>query len=1131
MFNSMCCQSGVSDSDRFTRFFSRMAFYANVVDDKYTVDYWQTNGALFLSELSSLVFAKGNSSHALSVGLQYVLRYLQLDQICVYQSDGMGAFNLAYREGTSELPMPHVVDQIPEMSVLEKAGFFLHKKNGAANGALFLQPFSAAWLFPLSQQDVGQGFVLFGCCVNQRTWYGIEFEQLLLATGLIASSLEQAANMEQTKFFGVFGEMMYRVSKIFSGKSTFDGQINTILSETGVLFGAHRNYIFEFDDPVHVSNRFEWVDENQPALKDRFQRLVLDDSFRGWLEVLADGQHVSQEANGEERAGVPSAFVQKGAVNSLIFPIFVKGQFFGFIGFDFPRNRVVGIQDAIFSSIELLARIIEGLLELKYSAEYVSSLNDELQQFNDRLMRSEQLVKGIVSAAPMGIFLIQGRQIVYANDFITATASKFGLSLHGAHIGDFNQYIDGDQRQRLDRFYGEIESLGRATIRLNLLNLGGAGFIVDLVGSQGPVVDGRMSYVVVCQDVTESVAVQERIQEANTRYQTILDKNPDGVLVFSSRIRLCYINPSAISFFGYSFQELQQHSIVGFFSGSSVLRRVWQIIQTVNRESDYKGELELVARDGSKLMVEIKVTRIVLNGMPHFYVCIHNITERKLREEQLRISENKYRALIENSHDCMIRMALDGHVLFINSAAQSIFSQSTGSVSFPYEVKLSFQNNLRLVAQTGCANSFEMEFSVESDNVVLEWSVIPEFGDSSVAETVLFVGRDCSARRQSENALKGAMEKMELADRLKSAFLNNLSHEIRTPLNAVVGFSSFLREDTLGLDDRNLYVDIIHNNAEALMALIDDIVDVAKLESGSLQFVSEPVNLNDLFRKLEKQYGTKLLGEKKDLDFTCQYGSNDPLVMRGDSHRLLQAVSKLLDNAFKFTTSGFVRFGYERQESGIVIFVKDSGIGIDVVDHAIIFDSFRQCENSTAKQFGGTGVGLYIARKLVEAMGGQIAFQSARNRGSEFYITFPIDRFMPEATVNKALEVDASVVNLAAFKNKLILLAIDDSSERLMIRRYLENTGASIISVRSVYSALQLLKNRNDIDWLVVDHAASSNGALRLIDSQYKSNNGGGKLVLISSDCELTERDVSVDLILQKPFDKQVFVSRLSQLV
>lgn len=1127
MFNSMCCQSVESDYDRLKRFFNRLAFYANEVDDKYSVDHWHANGALFLSELSALVFPEGHNTPDLGAGLQYVLRYLQLNQIAIYQLDEMGKYSLSYREGTSEIRMPLVVDHIPEMLVLEKAGCFLHEKNGASNVEPFFQPFSSAWLFPLSKQNVGQGFILFGCCLNQRTWYGIEFEQLLLTTGLIARSLEQLADLEGTKFFGVFGEMMYRVSKIFSGKATFDGQISTILSETGVLFGAHRNYIFEIDDPVHVSNSFEWVDENQLVFQNRFQRLVFDDVFPGWRKVLADGQHVFQEAG----VGVLNVSGQKSSVNSLVFPIFLKGEFYGFIGFDFPLSRVVNTQDAVFSSIELLARIVEGLLELKYSAEYVSSLNDELQQFNDRLLRSEQLVNGIVSAAPMGIFLIQGRQIVYANDYITTNASKFGLSLLGSHIGDFDKYIGGDQRKLLDQFYGEIETLGRATIRLNISNMSGGGFIVDLVGAQGPVVDGGVSYVLVCQDVTESVAVQERIQEANTRYQTILDKNPDGVLVFSSRMRLCYINPSAISFFGYSFQELQQHSIVSFFSGSLVMKRIWQIIQVINQGNDYKGELDLVTRDGSKLMVEIKVTRIVLNGLPHFYVCLHNITERKLREEQLRISENKYRALIENSRDCMIRMALDGQVLFINSAAQSIFSQSTGLVTFPDEVKLSFLNNLRLVAKTGCANSFEMDFPVESGNVVLEWSVIPEFGDSSVAETVLFVGRDCSARRQSENALKGAMEKMELADRLKSAFLNNLSHEIRTPLNAVVGFSSFLREDNLGLDDRNLYVDIIHSNAEALMSLIDDIVDVAKLESGSLQFVSEPVNLNALFRKLEKQYGTKLLGEKKDLEFTCQYGGNGSLVMLGDSHRLLQAVSKLLDNAFKFTTSGFVSFGYESQESGIVIFVKDSGIGINIEDHAIIFDSFRQCENSTVKQFEGTGVGLYIARKLVEAMGGQITFKSERNKGSEFYITFPIDRSIPDTSIGKAQEVDTLPVNLAVFKNKLILLAIDDSSERLMIRRYLENTGASIISVRSVYSALQLLKNRNDIDWLVVDHAASSNGALRLIDSQYKNNNGGGKLVLISTDCELTERDVSADLILQKPFDKQVFVSRLSQLV
>ena len=1109
-----------------------MAFYANVIDNNGSVDYWQSNGTLFLSELSNLLFVSGDDSHSIIGGLHYVRRYFNIDQILVFQNDGLGGYRLSYREGSTEFPIPTSIGQMPEMAVLEKAGCLLYEKNEFSSGDSFLQSFTSAWLFPLSKQDVGQGFVLYGSCRVQRAWYGIEFEQLLLATGLFARCLDHAEDKLQTKFFSVFGEMMYRVAKIFSGKSNFDCQINTLLSESGLLFGAQRSYIFEVHDPVHIKNSFEWVDANHPAFIDRYQRLVIDDAFPGWQKVLAEGNPISSGQIGLGKME-PSVFDQKGGVFYLLFPIFIKRELYGFIGFDFPKNQTIDLQGAVYSSIEHLAKIIEGLLELKYSAEYVNSLNNELQTINHRLSRSEQLIKGIVSAVPLGIFLIQGRQIVFANDYIIELASKSGLSIIGAHVGDFDRYYNQDQRIRLDQFYREIESSTRASIRFDISNLGGSDYIIDLVGSQGPVVDGEMSYVIVCQDVTESVAVQNRVHEANMRYQTILDKNPDGVLVFSTRMNLSYINPSAISLLGFSFRELQQHSIVTFLAGSNTLKRICTIIQLINHGNDYQGEMELISRGGAKLMVEIKGTRIILNGSAHYYVCMHNITERKLREEQLRISENKYRALIENSRDCMIRMALNGEVLFVNSATLNVFGpwQNRGSISFPDETLLSFTDNLHLVAKSGLANSFEMEFLVNNTSVVLEWSVIPEFGDSSVVETVLFVGRDCSVRRQTENALKCAMEKTEMADRLKSAFLNNLSHEIRTPLNAVVGFSSFLREDNLCQDDRNLYVDIIHNNAEALMALIDDIVDVAKLESGALKFMNEPVNLNDLFRKLEKQFATKILSEKKDLDFICHHGGTTPVVMRGDSHRLLQAVSKLLDNALKFTATGFVRFGFELQDSGIVIFVKDSGIGIDAVDHSIIFDSFRQCENSAAKKFGGTGVGLYIARKMVEAMGGQISFHSEVNKGSEFFITFPHDRSLPIAQQKKEGKIEAGVVDLASFKNKLILLAIDDSSERLLIRRYLEHTGASIISVRSVYSALQLLKNRNDIDWLLVDHAASSNGALRLIESQYKSCNEGGKLILISADSELTERDVDVDLILQKPFDKQEFVSRLSQLV
>ncbi len=1133
MFKSTNNLDEYTVAERFKNVMGRMAFSANVVDNQSLGNYWHTNGAAFLSELTHKIF------HPIAIpdmkdALEYIQRYFDLQSILVYQRDGSGQYLLAQCVSVLECYWPPVLSKIPEEEAIRQSGCWLYQSAETQDDSLWINSFSSAWLFPLSEGDLEQGFVVYGSGSSQRMWYGLEFEQLHAATSLIASGMCSAKRIIRSESFEVLGGLFSEISEIIGGTLPLDAQMESILSKSGMHLGAHRGYIFEIDDLVHLHNSIEWVGDKNISYKHLFQHLIFDDAFAGWQKILAQGGYILTYPGQEGDSLFPPVFRNK-EDRSLVFPLIVKTQLYGFVGFDLPIENPVGVGDAIFAAVQLLASIIERLIELNLVVHQADQLSSQVELYRNRLNYSEQLVKGIVSATPHGVIVIQNREIVFANPYISDFGARVGVSLVGSRIGDFDHYLRCNQREELDLFYSAIETSGRASIRLHLADGSGNHLVFDIEGSQGPVVDGKMSYVLSCQDVTEALAVQKRVEEANLRYQTILDINPDGVMVFaSSSKRLSYINESAQTMLGYSFDELQKNSILSVFAGFSMLKRVCRAIQIINAGEDYRGELELISRSGSRIAVEVKGTSLTLNDLPHYYISMHNITARQLREEKIRISENKYRALIENSHDCMIRMALNGEVLFANSATRKLFniSESAEHILFSNEVLLALLNNLQLVAHTGKVSSFEMEFLSHHQIVILEWSVIPEYGDSSGVETVLFVGRDFSTRRESENALKNAIEKAETADRLKSAFLNNLSHEIRTPLNAVVGFSSFLREDTLSHDDRDLYIDIIQNNADDLMALIDDIVDVAKLESESLPVILAPVSINDLFRKLEKHYAAKIETSKKDLTFTCHYGSSDIVQMQTDQHLLLKAVSKLMDNALKFTAAGFVKCGYEVQNSEILIFVKDSGIGIDDAEQSIIFDSFRQCEKSNGRQFGGTGVGLYIARRVVESLGGTITFHSERNRGSEFFINFPADILLPDKKPEKLIVTEsASTVDPVSFKNSLILLAIDDSSERLLIRRYLENTGASIMSVRSVFSALQLLEKRDDIDWLFVDHTALSNNAMRLIESQYKSSNKQGKIVFISADPELTKRDVGVDLIIQKPFDKQQLIGGLLQLV
>lgn len=236
------------------------------------------------------------------------------------------------------------------------------------------------------------------------------------------------------------------------------------------------------------------------------------------------------------------------------------------------------------------------------------------------------------------------------------------------------------------------------------------------------------------------------------------------------------------------------------------------------------------------------------------------------------------------------------------------------------------------------------------------------------------------------NELERQKRKAEDADRLKSAFLANMSHEIRTPLNSILGFSSLL----VGEDDNKTkmqYHDIISSNSEALLVLINDILDISKIESNQLKIFKAPFDIVPLLNELESTY---LLKSTDQVKVELMLGSVTTLKLNNDSIRLKQVISNLIDNALKYTEHGFVRFGINVRFNQIVFFVEDSGIGISKDKFSTVFNHFEKIEETREKVYRGAGIGLAISKRLVELMGGEIWLESEVNKGSIFYVSFPL---------------------------------------------------------------------------------------------------------------------------------------------
>lgn len=289
---------------------------------------------------------------------------------------------------------------------------------------------------------------------------------------------------------------------------------------------------------------------------------------------------------------------------------------------------------------------------------------------------------------------------------------------------------------------------------------------------------------------------------------------------------------------------------------------------------------------------------------------------------------------------------------------------------------------------------------------------------------IIGIAWDITELKNTETALIEARIKAEQSDKLKSAFLANMSHEIRTPLNAIVGFSRLIAE-TQDPEELRQYDDIINLNAELLLQLINDILDLSKIEAGTLEFVMKPVDLKELCQSL---YNTHLHKTQSNVRLILDSDAPD-MTITSDNNRLAQVISNLITNAQKFTTEGEIRFGYKQKDKNIEFFVQDTGIGIAPQNLESIFNRFVKLNNFAQ----GSGLGLSICQMIINNLGGYIEVESAVGKGSTFRFTIPIDG---KEKTGKTPERITSIQNKEKHmdQHKVILIAEDVNSNFLLLK-------------------------------------------------------------------------------------------------
>jgi signal transduction histidine kinase/CheY-like chemotaxis protein len=374
----------------------------------------------------------------------------------------------------------------------------------------------------------------------------------------------------------------------------------------------------------------------------------------------------------------------------------------------------------------------------------------------------------------------------------------------------------------------------------------------------------------------------------------------------------------------------------------------------------------------------------------------------------------------------------------------------------------------------------------------------------------------------------------EESDKLKSAFLANMSHELRTPMNAIIAFSNFLRDPELNTNKREEYLDHITAAGDSLLRLIDDIIDIAKLESSQLKISIGPVNISRLLKELYKLFINLKSKHNYRAELNLNIDRKIDFIVNTDAIRIKQIISNLLENAFKYTPKGEIEFGVIDKENWLEFYVRDSGIGIPAEKQDQIFDRFSQVETDLNRKFGGTGLGLAISKNLVELLGGTIRVESSPKEGSIFYVAIPaLDLRKVEVVPEITRAANIISENNYNWESKTILVAEDEELNFKVLDSYLSKTNARILRASDGAKAVEMCMHEK-VDLVLMDIQMPNMDGYEATLA-IKKLNKDVPVIAQTSFAMTNEKDMCMhagcDDFITKPLDLDSLLAKISQYI
>jgi len=733
-----------------------------------------------------------------------------------------------------------------------------------------------------------------------------------------------------------------------------------------------------------------------------------------------------------------------------------------------PLNYITNSMQK-FAQGKLTQRIVEfkgefGVMSREFN-KAAQRIADEIQRrehIEQALRESEERFKALFEGAPDAIFLaeVETGKIIDANpaasELLIRPREEI-ISLHQSELHPLSK-----RKYSVEKFSEHVNFTQKTqkVARLEYVVLRSDNFEVPVEISAHVInIQGKLILQGVFRDITERKQAESALRRSEEQFRRMFEEGPVGMAIVTADFHFVKANTAFCQMLNYTETELFELTVTDISHPDDMLENKLLIQQALdNKTSFYQMEKRYIKKGGELIWGHL-ATSFFYNDkgeLTHFLAKIEDITERKLIREKLLRSERRYRRLFINNKAVELLIdPTDGKIVDFNKAAVQYYGYSESVLKSLNISDINVLSKEEIAEEMRNAslekrNYFAFKHRLASGDIrhVEVYSGPIELEGKNLLYSVI---HDTTAWKTAEAKLEQAKEAAESANRTKSEFLANMSHEIRTPMNAVIGFSDLLRNSVTDRKQKK-YLDAIRMSSKTLLTLINDILDLSKIEAGFLNIQYEPIDLKALLKEIEQMFMLKVT--EKKLKFFLDIGKNLSHYMILDEIRLRQVLINLVGNAVKFTKQGYVKLSVRRTDDNknqgritLGIIVEDSGIGIPEKQQVQIFESFTQVQGQSTRQYGGTGLGLAISKRLVELMNGKITLRSKEGKGSVFEITLKDVEL--SAVDTREIEENKIDINSITFEKATVLVVDDIESNRNIIQEYLSRVNLETIEARN----------------------------------------------------------------------------------